>query len=142
MQILKRNGLSSRRNMNLYTVPRARIVPALMPVMQAAEVIIISGGANLPGLHLYNKLVRYFIVRVQSLKNHSDSLHDEAFLRYYAVEWDRHTTGAGCINRVFTYLNRTWVTQERHEGRKGVYLEIYFFLCVQNKHTKLTGAIL
>jgi hypothetical protein len=54
--------------------------------MQAAEVIVISGsecpdeiirlqtnfspgGANLPGLHLYNKLVQYFIVRVQSLKN-------------------------------------------------------------------------
>jgi hypothetical protein len=72
--------------MNLYTVPRARIVPALMPVMQTAEVIIISGsecpdeiirlqtnfspgGANLPGLHLHNKLVQYFIVRVQSLKN-------------------------------------------------------------------------
>jgi hypothetical protein len=71
--------------MNLYTVPRARMVPALMPGMQAAKVIVISGseypdeivrlktnfspgGANLPGLHLYNKLVQYFIVRVQSLK--------------------------------------------------------------------------
>lgn len=51
----------------------------------------------------------------------SDALQDEALLRYYAEEWDRYTTGANYINRLFTYLNRHWVKRERDEGRKGVY---------------------
>ena len=51
----------------------------------------------------------------------SDALQDEALLRYYAQEWDRYTTGANYINRLFTYLNRHWVKRERDEGRKGVY---------------------
>jgi cullin 1 len=51
----------------------------------------------------------------------TDSFQDEALLRYYAAEWDRYTTGANYINRLFTYLNRHWVKRERDEGRKGVY---------------------
>jgi len=51
----------------------------------------------------------------------SESLQDEALLQYYAREWDRYTTGANYINRLFTYLNRHWVKRERDEGRKGVY---------------------
>lgn len=46
---------------------------------------------------------------------------DEALLHYYAQEWDRYTTGANYINRLFTYLNRHWVKREKDEGRKGVY---------------------
>ena len=42
-------------------------------------------------------------------------------MHYYAQEWDRYTTGANYINRLFTYLNRHWVKRERDEGRKGVY---------------------
>lgn len=42
-------------------------------------------------------------------------------MKYYAGEWDRYTTGANYINRLFTYLNRHWVKRERDEGRKGVY---------------------
>ena len=52
----------------------------------------------------------------------SDPLQDEALLRYYAGEWDRYTTGANYINRLFTYLNRHWVKREKDEGRKGVYV--------------------
>ena len=51
----------------------------------------------------------------------SDPLVDEPLLRYYAQEWDRYTTGANIVNRVFTYLNRHWVKRERDEGRKNVY---------------------
>ena len=51
----------------------------------------------------------------------SDNLVDEALLRYYAQEWDRYTTGANYINRLFTYLNRHWVKREKDEGRKSVY---------------------
>jgi cullin 1 len=46
---------------------------------------------------------------------------DEALLRYYAREWDRYTTGANYVNRLFTYLNRHWVKREKDEGRKNVY---------------------
>ena len=42
-------------------------------------------------------------------------------LRYYAAEWDRYTTGANYLNRLFTYLNRYWVKRERDEGKKGVF---------------------
>ena len=51
----------------------------------------------------------------------SDPLHDLALLQYYAKEWDRYTTGANYVNRLFTYLNRHWVKREKDEGRKGVY---------------------
>jgi hypothetical protein len=50
----------------------------------------------------------------------SDSLQEDALLRYYAAEWDRYTTGARYVDRLLTCLNR-WVKQERDEGRKGVY---------------------
>jgi cullin 1 len=51
----------------------------------------------------------------------SESLQDVDLLRYYAAEWDRYTTGANYLNRLFTYLNRYWVKRERDEGKKGVY---------------------
>lgn len=92
------------------------------------------------GSDLYNNLIRYFITHLKGLRDvsvdllsvtlfsrstdslqQSDSLQDEALLRYYAAEWDRYTTGANYINRLFTYLNRHWVKRERDEGRKGVY---------------------
>ncbi|KAL1950756.1 hypothetical protein VTO73DRAFT_5880 [Trametes versicolor] len=108
-------------------------------------------GANLMGSDLYNNLIRYFVNHLKTLKTQSDSLQDEALLRYYATEWDRYTTGANYINRLFTYLNRHWVKRERDEGRKGVY-PVYtlalvqwksnFFLHVQSKNQKLAGAIL
>ncbi|KAF7352144.1 Ubiquitin-protein ligase [Mycena venus] len=49
----------------------------------------------------------------------AETLQDEALLRYYAAEWDRYTTGANYLNRLFTYLNRYWVKRERDEGKKG-----------------------
>ncbi|PCH40016.1 Cullin-domain-containing protein [Wolfiporia cocos MD-104 SS10] len=108
-------------------------------------------GANLMGSDLYNHLIRYFVDHLKTLKVQSDSLQDEALLAYYAQEWDRYTTGANYINRLFTYLNRHWVKRERDEGRKGVY-PVYtlalvqwknnFFLHVQSKGQKLAGAIL
>ena len=89
------------------------------------------------GSDLYNNLIRYFVTHLKGLKEvrillvpvtldltgnqQSDALQDEALLRYYAGEWDRYTTGANYINRLFTYLNRHWVKRERDEGRKGVY---------------------
>jgi hypothetical protein len=92
------------------------------------------------GSDLYNHLIRYFTTHLGTLRDvsladfsclipcltlvtqASDPLQDEALLRYYAGEWDRYTTGANYINRLFTYLNRHWVKREKDEGRKGVYV--------------------
>lgn len=51
----------------------------------------------------------------------ASTLSDVDLLRYYASEWDRYTTGANYLNRLFTYLNRYWVKRERDEGKKGVF---------------------
>lgn len=145
-------GVSYSKYMSLYTVAYNYCTSSRMhntttdTVGQGSRT-----GANLMGSDLYNNLIRYFITHLKLLKYQSDSLQDEALLRYYAGEWDRYTTGANYINRLFTYLNRHWVKRERDEGRKGVY-PVYtlalvqwksnFFLHVQSKHTKLAGAIL
>lgn len=42
-------------------------------------------------------------------------------MNYYTKEWDRYTTGASYVNRLFTYLNRHWVKREKDEGRKNIY---------------------
>lgn len=95
-----------------------------------------SAGANLVGADLYQKLTVYLqehfkpmlLVRAHKrslLATHPhqkfDTLQDEELLRYYAQEWDRYTTGANYLNRLFTYLNRYWVKRERDEGKKTVY---------------------
>ncbi|KAG2039620.1 Cullin-domain-containing protein [Suillus americanus] len=145
-------GVSYSKYMSLYTVAYNYCTSSRMH--NTTTDIVGQGsrtGANLMGSDLYNNLIRYFITHLKLLKDQSDSLQDEALLRYYAGEWDRYTTGANYINRLFTYLNRHWVKRERDEGRKGVY-PVYtlalvqwksnFFLHVQSKHTKLAGAIL
>lgn len=55
---------------------------------------------------------------------------DEPLLRYYTREWDRYTTGASYVNRLFTYLNRHWVKREKDEGRKNVYIVYIVSFCV------------
>ncbi|KAJ8593849.1 Cullin-domain-containing protein [Rhizopogon salebrosus TDB-379] len=145
-------GVSYSKYMSLYTVAYNYCTSSRMHSTTSDAVGASSRtGANLMGSDLYNNLIRYFIVHLKNLKDRSDNLQDEALLRYYAAEWDRYTTGANYINRLFTYLNRHWVKRERDEGRKGVY-PVYtlalvqwksnFFLHVQSKHTKLAGAIL
>ncbi|KAG0704302.1 Cullin-domain-containing protein [Suillus ampliporus] len=145
-------GVSYSKYMSLYTVAYNYCTSSRMHSTAGDTVGTGSRtGANLMGSDLYNNLIRYFITHLKLLKDQSDSLQDEALLRYYASEWDRYTTGANYINRLFTYLNRHWVKRERDEGRKGVY-PVYtlalvqwksnFFLHVQSKHTKLAGAIL
>ncbi|KAJ7202549.1 Cullin [Mycena pura] len=78
-------------------------------------------GANLVGSDLYNKLADYFGNHFKPIVQKAESMQDEALLRYYAAEWDRYTTGANYLNRLFTYLNRYWVKRERDEGKKFVY---------------------
>ncbi|TCD69043.1 hypothetical protein EIP91_009106 [Steccherinum ochraceum] len=144
-------GVSYSKYMSLYTVSYNYCTSSKMHGAGEQVGLGQRTGANLMGSDLYNNLIRYFVTHLKSLRDASDNLQDEALLRYYAQEWDRYTTGANYINRLFTYLNRHWVKRERDEGRKGVY-PVYtlalvqwktnFFLHVQSKHQKLAGAIL
>ncbi|KAK7062395.1 ubiquitin-protein ligase [Favolaschia claudopus] len=87
-------------------------------------------GANLVGADLYGKLTDYFANHFKPLVQKAEGLQDEALLRYYATEWDRYTTGANYLNRLFTYLNRYWVKRERDEGKKAVY-QVYTLALAQ-----------
>ena len=84
-------------------------------------------------------LGRWLTWALSSLQQ-SDALQDEALLRYYAQEWDRYTTGANYINRLFTYLNRHWVKRERDEGRKGVYPVYTVSILISGVSLRLTSA--
>ncbi|KAL7280169.1 hypothetical protein ACG7TL_006588 [Trametes sanguinea] len=130
-------GVSYSKYMSLYTVAYNYCTSSKMHGTDPAGTGIgHRTGANLMGSDLYNNLIRYFVNHLKTLRAQSDALQDEALLRYYAQEWDRYTTGANYINRLFTYLNRHWVKRERDEGRKGVY-PVY-----TSKDQKLAGAIL
>ena len=73
------------------------------------------------GSDLYNNLTRYFTAHLEEQREKSESIVDQDLLTFYAGEWDRFTTGANYINRLFAYLNRHWVKREKDEGRKNVY---------------------
>ncbi|KAF9046411.1 Cullin [Panaeolus papilionaceus] len=145
-------GVSYSKYMSLYTVAYNYCTSSKMQGVGSDTIGISSRtGANLMGSDLYSNLIRYFVSHLRSLREQTDALQDEALLRYYAGEWQRYTTGANYINRLFTYLNRHWVKRERDEGRKGVY-PVYtlalvewknnLFIPIQEKKTKLASAIL
>ncbi|KAJ7098549.1 Cullin [Mycena belliarum] len=94
-------------------------------------------GANLVGSDLYNKLTDYFANHFKPIVQKAETLQDETLLRYYAAEWDRYTTGANYLNRLFTYLNRYWVKRERDEGKKAVY-QVYTLALAQWRHHLFT----
>lgn len=48
-------------------------------------------------------------------------MSDIELIKYYARQWDRYTTGAGYVHKLFNYLNKHWVKREKDEGRKDVY---------------------
>ncbi|TKA54447.1 hypothetical protein B0A53_03140 [Rhodotorula sp. CCFEE 5036] len=110
------------------------------------------GGANLMGADLYKHLQQYFISHLKQVREQAADLTDEPLLRYYTREWDRYTTGASYVNRLFTYLNRHWVKREKDEGRKNVYIvyilalvswkEYFYSLLQSGGSNKLTSAVL
>ncbi|KAL7417955.1 Cullin-domain-containing protein [Mrakia frigida] len=147
------SGMSYSYYMSLYTVSYNYCTSSRLPAGKTDGLGLGSGrsGANLMGSDLYQNLQSYFSTHLGTLKTASDPLHDLALLQYYAKEWDRYTTGANYVNRLFTYLNRHWVKREKDEGRKGVY-GVYtlalvqwknvYFMHVQSKNKKLAGALL
>ncbi|KAJ7069869.1 Cullin [Mycena amicta] len=144
-------GVSYSKYMSLYTVAYNYCTSSKMSTPSENSGIANRTGANLMGADLYNNLIRYFVNHLKSLREKAETLQDEALLQYYAGEWERYTTGANYINRLFTYLNRHWVKRERDEGRRSVY-PVYtlalvqwknnLFVPIQRKHTKLASAIL
>ncbi|KAH9979902.1 Cullin-domain-containing protein [Lactifluus volemus] len=144
-------GVSFTKYMSLYTMAYKYCASSKMPSNTSEPSVAGRSGANLRGSDLYNNLIHYFVQHFRHLREHSDTLQNGLLLKYYSGEWDRYTTGAGYINRLFTYLNRHWVKRERDEGRKGVY-PVYtlalvqwhhnFFLHIQGKQPNLTGTIL
>lgn len=99
----------------------------------------VKGGANLQGADLYRSLTSYFTDHCRALRKvsiallifllggklmdrqDSENLSDVDLLKFYAKEWDRYTTGATYVNKLFNYLNKYWVKREKDEGRKEVY---------------------
>lgn len=99
-------------------------------VVQISEVVICT--RNLPSiistiLLVFSKYVLSIYICIFNQMNNTiiqptNNLVDEALLQYYTEQWDRYTTGAIYIDRLFSYLNRHWVKREKEEGRRNVYL--------------------
>lgn len=84
------------------------------------------------GSDLYKHLNTYFVNHLKEVRAAAEDLSDEPLLNYYTKEWDRYTTGASYVNRLFTYLNRHWVKREKDEGRKHVYI-VYIVSLAQSQ---------
>ncbi|KAL8277545.1 hypothetical protein RQP46_009977 [Phenoliferia psychrophenolica] len=148
------DGMSYTEYMNLYTVSYNYCTSSRMNTAGINETMGIGGsgrsGANLMGADLYKHLHTYFVKHLETVRAAAEDLSDEPLLNYYTKEWDRYTTGASYVNRLFTYLNRHWVKREKDEGRKNIYVvyilalvqwKDHFYRHIQNKH-KLTSAVL
>ncbi|KAG0145520.1 hypothetical protein CROQUDRAFT_658586 [Cronartium quercuum f. sp. fusiforme G11] len=146
-----RDGMTFAKYMELYTVAynyctSSRIHTNGPDALASTS----SGGANLMGSDLYRCLQHYFVEHVKLVCDASEEFTGEDLLKYYTDEWDRFTTGASYVHRLFTYLNRHWVKREKDEGRKNIHpiytlalvnWKEYFFIEVQ-KNNKLTEAVL
>ncbi|KAK4056472.1 ubiquitin ligase (cullin) of SCF [Microbotryomycetes sp. JL221] len=148
-------GMSYNKYMLLYTVAYNYCTSSRMNSGGMTDTVGIGSsggrsGANLVGQELYKHLNNYFVNHLKSVRTAAEDLSDEPLLMYYTREWDRYTTGASYVNRLFTYLNRHWIRREKEEGRKNVY-PVYILALVQwkdhfYKHVqtsnKLTSAVL
>ncbi|GAA6013402.1 hypothetical protein JCM10207_008831 [Rhodosporidiobolus poonsookiae] len=147
-------GMSYKKYMDLYTVSYNYCTSSRMNSGGINETLGVGSGgrsgANLMGADLYKHLSQYFITHLKGVRAAAEDLSDEPLLRYYTKEWDRYTTGAGYVNRLFTYLNRHWVKREKDEGRKNVYVVYILALVSWKEHFynhaqakgKLTHAVL
>ena len=132
-----KEGMTYPRYMELYTVAynhftSSSLASSSTTLGRSAGPFGSKGGTNLVGAELYNHLTSYFRTHLEQVRHGSDGLSEEPLLRYYATEWDRYTTGANFVHRLFAYLNRHWVKREKDEGRKYVYT-VYILALVQWK---------
>ncbi|TIA90432.1 hypothetical protein E3P99_01575 [Wallemia hederae] len=146
-----RDGMTYSKYMSLYTTSYNYCTSSRMHNQTEPLGTGRTAGANLMGSDLYSNLIKYLTSHLKSVKEHSDPLYDLQLLQFYASEWDRFTTAASYVDRLFSYLNKHWVKREKDEGRKNVY-NVYtlalvqwrscFFLPVQDQHSKLVSALL
>lgn len=144
-------GVTYSKYMNLYTAVYNYCTSSRLHGSFENSALGSRTGANLMGSDLYNNLTRYFTAHLEEQREKSEAIVDQDLLTFYAGEWDRFTTGANYINRLFAYLNRHWVKREKDEGRKNVY-QVYIlalvqwrdklFYPIQNKDQKLVVALL
>ncbi|KAF8682947.1 Cullin protein [Rhizoctonia solani] len=144
-------GVTYSKYMNLYTAVYNYCTSSRLHGSFENSALGSRTGANLMGSDLYNNLTRYFTTHLEAQREKSEPIVDQDLLVFYASEWDRFTTGANYINRLFAYLNRHWVKREKDEGRKNVY-QVYIlalvqwrdrlFYPIQNKDHKLVVALL
>ncbi|PLW07885.1 hypothetical protein PCANC_07910 [Puccinia coronata f. sp. avenae] len=147
-------GMTYSKYMQLYTIiydycTSSKLNSTGAETLQAASSLNRTG-ANLMGADLYKCLQQYFVEHVKGICHASVELEGEKFLKYYTEQWDRFTTGATFVHRLFTYLNRHWIKREKDEGRKSVHFvytlalvnwKEHFFVDLQKKN-KLTLAVL
>ncbi len=132
-----KEGMTYPRYMELYTVAYNHFTSSALAASatglgRSNGPFGSKGGTNLVGAELYKYLTQYFQTHLEQVRTGSDGLSEEPLLRYYATEWDRYTTGANFVHRLFAYLNRHWVKREKDEGRKHVYT-VYILALVQWK---------
>lgn len=80
-----------------------------------------KGGASLQGADLYSKLNTFLGEHCNNMREEGERLSDIELIKYYARQWDRYTTGAAYVHKLFNYLNKHWVKREKDEGRKDIY---------------------
>ncbi|BEJ10695.1 hypothetical protein CspHIS471_0101170 [Cutaneotrichosporon sp. HIS471] len=80
-----------------------------------------KGGASLQGADLYKKLNAFLADHCRQMREEGERLSDIELIKYYARQWERYTTGAGYLHKLFNYLNKHWVKREKDEGRKEIY---------------------
>ncbi|EST06314.1 Cullin protein, neddylation domain protein [Kalmanozyma brasiliensis GHG001] len=132
-----KEGMTYPRYMELYTVAynhftSSSLASSATGLGRSNGPFGSKGGTNLVGAELYKYLKNYFQTHLEEVRSGSDGLSEEPLLRFYATEWDRYTTGANFVHRLFAYLNRHWVKREKDEGRKHIYT-VYILALVQWK---------
>ena len=84
-------------------------------VNQSFLVVCFLGG------ELYGKLTQVLQDYVQEVRDEATRRPRETLLEFYEKEWNHYVTVASSNNYLFRYLNRTWVKQQVHKGKKNVY---------------------
>lgn len=82
------------------------------------------GGVAMKGGHLYTHLKNFLKSHLSTIRSSSDQFNEEQLLKYYTEQWERYSVASKFVHRLFSYLNRYWVTREIDENHRNVY-DIY-----------------
>src|SRR5436190_9230704 len=76
---------------------------------------------HLIGGDLYKYLTLYLTKHLKVLNSAAKVQTDEVLLPFYVREWNKYTTAAMQVNRIFRYLNKYWIQRQRDEEKKDIY---------------------